>query len=445
MPTRLAAASTAKHACAWDGISHTWKPKDGNGPTIRLVNNGTWMPGADFTAPRSKFLPPRGLYVERNGSTYSGHGEKFHDICMFDRLEDFTDLDPRTPNELSVVGYGYDLTNPGEQGGHDIDLHPPAELSYTIMDCTIARCPVALYHTATGAILTRENALSNWFEYSLSRKPGNNAPGTNDIQVIPHFLRKPVGDPFAWSVVPHDEYHLCRAFMHALGLWRRDQDPVARWFINTLAEDARVCWTTMKLADYLRAGAFSLESALAAAKAAPHKGGRIVRGVAWVLRLGVANLEVGTSNAAEWKAWVAAMVTYCELVQLPCGAFHSAPISHEADQGEPWYEFGLADNKQECPSWQVPFLIVALWEAQKQIPRLRPRVVEILRKAKKLWSVATPRVPGEDGSGPGLPRYLVTAIDGMPVPLVTEGVGPARAYYDSYASTCFEEAGLGAL
>lgn len=442
MPTRLAAASTPKHACAWDGIAHTWKPKDGNGPVIRLVNNGTWMPGADFTAPRSKFLPPRGLYVERNGSLFSGTGEKFHDVSVYDRLEDFTALDPRSPNELSVVGYGYDLTNPGEQGGHDIDLHPPADLSYVVLDCTIARCPVALYHTATGAILTRENALGNWFEYSLSRKPGNVAPGTNDIQVIPHFLRKPVGDPFAWSVVPHDEYHLCRAFMHALGLWRRDQDPVARWFINTLAEDARVCWTTVKLESYLRVGAFSLESALRAAKATPHKGGRIVRGVAWVLRLGVANLEVGTSNADQWKAWVAAMVTYCETVQLPCGAFYSGVANTGSDQDEPWIQYGLAENKQAFPSWQVPFLIRALWEAQKQVPRLRERVVKILRNTAKLWSVATPRVPDEYGGADGLPRYLVTAIDGVAVPLVTEGVGPARSMYDADAFACFEEAGI---
>lgn len=425
MPTRLAAASTAKHACAWDGGAYTWKPKSGTGPTLKLVTNGSWMPGADFTRARFTDLPPRGMYVERDGVISKGVGDKYHPI-----------------GHVGVVGHGDDITNPGVQGGYMIDLAPPAEPSYAVMDCTIARSPVALPHTATGALLTRENALGSWFEYRLDRTPEHTS-GTS-IQTLPHFLTQPMGDPMAWSVRAHDQYHAYRAYQHALGLWRRDQDPIARWFILTLAEDARIAWTMNgKPQD---AGSswvpFSLRSLLAAAEANPGKGGTIVRGWAEILQLFAAALEVGAPNRTDFELTIGGMMRYAQLVQMPSGALYSAVYGYGMDQDEPVLVFNLPTNKQWTTSWQHTFACAAIDQAMIQFPSTQRKGKIILTGLKKLWGPATPRVPGEDGQAEGLPRYLVTAIDGMPVPMITDGVGPARSMYDQVAFDVFARWGI---
>jgi hypothetical protein len=336
-----------------------------------------------------------------------------------------------------------DPHNPGDVGGPFVELHPVPRVDAATVDTWIDRTPTAAYHRGTGMPLQRRD-LGSWFEYRLDRGP-------NPIQRLPQFVR-PQEPADLCSGEAADEYHLVRAFMRALGRWRQQRCPLARWAIIGLAEDARLAYTMQgKPQD---AGSswvpFSVTSMLAGANANPEHGGRIVRGIAWVLRLLDAALEVGTPYAAETQATIAALLTYWETVVTPGGALYNAPRFNAngdetwADNGEAWHLYDMASNKSECPSWQVPFGVRALWEAQHQMPRLRPRVVALLARIKRLWDTCA-KVPDMYGGAPGLPLYLVTAVDGVPVRRITEGVGQARSMYDADAFACFREAGLGGV
>ena len=286
----------------------------------------------------------------------------------------------------------------------------------------------------TGEILTRENALGWWWEYRLDR-------GDGAIFRYPHFLREPAFDPDAWAVKAFDHYHGARAFMDWLGDYRATRSPISRTLILVTAEDARVAYTLGDVPQWSDQWTpFSLKRDLESARANPGKGGRIQRGTAWTLRLFVAALEVGPPNRAEFEAVVESLLVYIRTTQLPSGAFYDARFGAGLDQDEPWLVLGLDKRKGEQPSWQSPFLIRACWEAQKQVPRLRPLAREIVLNAERLWGPKTPRVRGEDSAPDGLPRYLVTSVNGEPVLEITEGVGPARPYYDADAFAVFAEA-----
>ena len=350
-------------------------------------------------------------------------------------------LRPDRDGPVSAHGFASVMTptDAGEQGGGFIELHPPtSRCSAAIVDSWIDRSPVAAFNRRTGRALTRRD-LGKGFEYRLER-------GSDTIQRLPQFVRGTVPLALAGWEAP-DEQHLVRAFMRALGAWREGRDPVARWWILMLAEDARLAYQEATIPQTSDWRPFSLGNALADAAQNPGHGGRIVRGVAWVLRLGAAALEVGAPNQDEWRAWIAAMVRYVHLVQLDNGAFYSAPYADPngnptwADQGEAWNLYGLDERYSECPSWQIPFLVRALWEAQVQVPELSRRVVTILGKTRKLWGTA-PLVADMYGGVPGLPLYLVTAENGVPVPSVDAGVGPARSMYDADAFAVFVRAGL---
>lgn len=431
---RVPGLATPEYACefyaptaAHPALSvHVWRPRAaGTGAPVAIVStDACWAPGEPFVKPHAGGLgAPRSMVVARmkRGAwrVAAPVGPSFE----------------RVGPVATVYGNWKD---PGEVSGWEIYLHPPDGESFDLVDCTAARMPVAAWNTRTGLPLTRAE-LGDWFEYRLDR-------GDGGIFQLPHFQREPVLDPKAWSVKAHDSYHLARAYMRALGLWRAHQDPVARALILMYAEDARIAWTLGgKDPDQGSSWEpFSLRRRTLAAEKNPGRGGDIVRGVAWSLRLGVAALEVGAPNRAEWEAWVAAMLRYVRLVQMPSGAFYSASYGFGQDQDEPWLVFGLDRRKGECPSWQVPFLVRAVWEAQAEMPRVRELARAIVLDAEKLWGPRTPRVAGEDNAPAGLPRYLVTSVDGIPVAQITEGVGPARPYYDADAFAVFAAARAGA-
>lgn len=427
---RVPSLSTPEWACAFyppdakaPALSlHVWRPKRvGIGePCAIISSNACWAPGEPFVTPKPGGIgQPRSMVVARQvrglWRIASGSGPGFTKIGV-------------------ATLYG-NVRDPGEVSGWEIFLHPPDGDSWDLVDCTAARMPVAAWNTRTGEILTRENALLDWFEYRLDR-------GDGPIFRYPHFLREPAFDPDAWAVKAHDQYHGARAFMRALGLWRKHRDPVARALILAYAEDMRVAWT---LGGKEPDGGstwepFSLRRRLLAAERAPHRGGDIARGVAWSLRLGVAALECDPSNRAQWERWVESMLRYVQLVQLPSGACYMATFGYGLDQDEPVLVFGLDKRKNWAPAWQQDFLTVACWEAQKQLPRVRPVARDIVLNAARIRGPRTPIVAGEDGSEPDVPRYVVVGIDGVPLDEIREGVGNARPYYKSSAQACIDEA-----
>lgn len=436
-PVRVAGLSTREWKCSFYRPSpqnpalsvHLFKPvrSELGAPVAIVSSNACWTPGDPFLVPQPGGLgQPRSMVVLRQVRGV------------------WSIAAPRGP-PFTKLGFATLYGNPwdaGEVGGGGIVLHPPTNPSLDVVDCIAARMPVAAFDRKTGEILTRENGLGSWFEHKLDRGDDSDAvrQGRTPIFRYPHFLRDPVFDPDAWAVKPHDSYHLSRAFMDALGAWREKRDPISRAYILVCAEEARVAWTLADLPVDPNWGKFSLKNSLAAARAAPGHGGYIVRGVAWPLRLFAAAIEVGAPNRAEFEAVIEGILEYWRAVQLPSGALYSAPFGYGLDQDQPWNTYGLAKNKSESTSWQNPFAIRAIWECQRQVPRLRPIAREIVLKCEKLWGPKTPRVPGEDNSPPGLPLYLVVAVDGVPVAEVTEGVGLARGYYDADAFAVFAEA-----
>lgn len=427
-PVRVAGLSTREWKCSFYRPSpqnpalsvHLFKPvrSELGAPVAIVSSNACWTPGDPFLVPQPGGIgQPRSMVVLRQvrgvWSIAAPRGPPYTKIGI-----------------ATVYGNPWDA---GEVGGGGIVLHPPTNPSLDVVDCIAARMPVAAFDRKTGEILTRENGLGTWFEYRLDR-------GDGAIFRYPHFLRAPALDPDAWAVRAFDQYHGARAFMDWLGDYRATRSAISRTLILVAAEDARTAYTLGDIPRTSEWVPFSLKSDLAAARANPGKGGRIVRGTAWTLRLFVAALEVGPPNRAQFEAVVESLLVYIRTTQLPSGAIYDARFGAGLDQDEPWLVLGLDKRKGEQPSWQSPFLIRACWEAQKQVPRLRPIAREIVLNAEKLWGPRTPRVPGEDNAPAGLPRYLVTSIDGTPVAEITEGVGPARPYYDADAFAVFAEA-----
>lgn len=419
IPLRSASTTEwhATYATLGSFIVHRWQ-RDGH-ETVYNVSNGAWGPGDhDVVTLESPFAETPRHFIPRA------------QWCSRPAREDAKLASGWAPRMVP--------TDPGEQGGGGIEIHPRANPTTARADSWADRTPTAAYHRGTGLPLKRRD-VGNWFEYRMDRLPSHSEP---EIQRLPMFDRnEPLWPTHFWEAP--DEYHLCRAYMEDLGLWRLQRDPVARWRILSLAEDMRLSYTLEGKQQDVGSSwvPFSLRTMLQKAEASPGKGGKIVRGVAWSMRLGVAALEVGPPNPEEWRTWLAAMIRYCGLVQLPCGGFYSATYGYGMDQDEPWLLYDLDETKQECPVWQVSFLVRALWEAQKQLPGKKRQVVGILTNAKKIWDTA-PYVADEYGGAPGPNRYCVTAVNGALVPTITEGVAPARTENQADTMACFAEAGI---
>ncbi|UOF80083.1 hypothetical protein [Caudoviricetes sp.] len=336
-------------------------------------------------------------------------------------------------------GFAYWLSpnNPGDVGGAfiDDDVNPKLEICRPeVIDSWIDRSPLWAVHRGTGEPLTRRDL--GVFEYRLDR-------GAGDTQRLPQFNRA-VGSPFphlnSWEAP--DEYHLLRTFSRAARAGLAG-DRLSRAHAIMTAEDVMLAYQMQEVPQTSDWIPLSLARLKRDARAAPGRGCRIQRGLAWSLLSVVRALQLcrGLPQAERYRTWIASMVTYVEAAQLVNGAFCSFSHGYGMDQDEPWDMYGMDVNESEAPSWQMPFLIFALHEASREVPEVTRRVVGILTKCAKIWRVVS-KVPDMYGGAPGLPLYLSVARFGAPHQKIVTGVGPARSMYDVHAFRAFEAYGI---
>lgn len=414
-PIRVPALSTKEWACSYEQTeggfcTHLWRRRDGQGEPIAIHSNAAWAPGDPALGVRNGW-PARAHRTCRGGHDLQVEEDRWYTAYPFHCYSP-----AGTPNF------------PGSEGGAGIDIHPPLP-DWRKADGTGERMPVAAFHRHTGNILTRAE-LGTWFEYRLDRTD-------SVIQRIPAFDGPRVEDPWLASWVPHDEYHLCRGFMHDLGLWRAERDPAARTRILMYGEDMRVSYTLTEIKQTSPEWVpFSLARRLR--DAAPGRSGHPLRGYAWCLRLAAAVLEVAPANVEDWTTQVVAMVELLERIQHPDGWFYRGIAGQSMDQDEPVSVYGFDPRWNWTTTWQIPFAARALWEAARQVPALKPRVRAILARIKRLWE-KSPRVPDMYGGAPGLPLYL--RVEYGPFARF-KGAHLARSMYDEDMFDVFAEAGV---
>ena len=291
----------------------------------------------------------------------------------------------------------------GLQGGSGIDLYPvKTRETQAQMDGVIRRHHIARFDEQGEPVMP-------W--------PGPRYP----------LAARPQGD----SYQAIDGAHLIRAYSHAVALRR---DPVARMWLILCAYDVLRRFPLVPFTDG-DGPEYSLASMETNVWRYPHSGALgITRENAWCLRCVVEAQRVAPCSMFE--EWISRFIAMMETGQARNGAVERVGPSSGLHQGEPWSMFGLTADVEVCASWQVPFAVVALDEAVKVMPNLQPKVRTILSFISPWWQTV-PLVPGEDGSAHGLPRYLVVARGGVLVPTITEGVGPARGYYDYAAKAIF--------
>lgn len=325
----------------------------------------------------------------------------------------------------------------GEVSGANITLNPGFERTRSaglyhalVGDLVAERMPVATYRS-DGTFATRENTYGQGYEYNLygggdsgqlepfmGSKVWNQPNGCTYVQEVSNFQR-------------HDAAHLIRAYGDDLAAAWLCHDAAAEHRLALYAEDMRIShWQGLinKTSDYKP---FSLGMQLQNAQASPGHGTSIQRSEAWVDLLGATRIARGPTEPL-WLAWGQTKLALYRTAQMPSGLMYEG-FYPDSDNGEPWDMFALDHAKQECPSWQAPFLLRG-WYALAVQARDAPALASIQKLATALYLSPRPTVAGEDNTGQwGNPRYLVTAIGGVPVAACTEGVGPARPYHDADA------------
>lgn len=317
----------------------------------------------------------------------------------------------RTAN-LSPAPYG--STSGGEQGGDGIELFPRWTRDNRLaMDGTAMRHDVG-YFTPDGM------------------------PTLGDGKRYPLAARN-----LANGYERYDGSHYIRAYRHAVAQWKKDRDPFARMWLILCAFDVIRRWPLVGFADG-EGPEYSLAAMEQNVAASPHLGALgITRENAWGLRCVVEAYRA--SQYPLFRTWIDRFVRMVEVGQAANGAIERHTKASGLQQGEPWGMFNLPDYAEVCVSWQTPFLVVAVNEARKLVPECTESARTIMARIQAWWHNVE-LVPGDvyDGipTNPGLPRYLVVAINGNLDDYISEGVGPARSQYDGYAFEAFKEIGL---
>lgn len=389
----------------FDGIRHTWtKP----GAAMLSVRTS----GAD--------LVPRGATVERTRR--------------------------RRYLPYALTGWG-EVTNGNAPGGQGITLNPAWQAdTLAALDGTIERHNVCAF-TESGELLTRER-LGYGFEYT----PVNDPPQVQRIPALSGPLPSS-GPALGWQRI--DPAHLIRAFGPAVAAWRERRDPIAFWDLQRNANDAMLHYADQKVGagDGFR---WSLAQ-IAENAATTHKGSAQfgeIRAHAWSLR---AVVEAYRARLQEWPKefeeplaqWIRTFVRTVHDIQAPNGALACNDIGSGQEQGQPWFveqaewtstyenqvpqgqSAGLLSAREtELPSWQMPFMLRALYEAHVVLAdaEVTAMVKDIVRKWMRVWRTCE-RIPGEYG-GVGLPKYIVVSRDGALMPTLSEGIGAGITEYD---------------
>ena len=302
----------------------------------------------------------------------------------------------------------YGSKDGGEQGGQGIDLYPKWERETLMrLDGTIRRHHIARFDEKGEPVMPWPGP-----RYPLAARP----------------------QPDGYQAI--DGAHYIRAYSHAVALPR---DPVARMWLILCAYDVLRRFPLVPFMDG-DGPEFSLASMETNVWRYPHSGALgITRENAWCLRCVVEAQRVSPTDM--FAEWISRFISMIELGQALNGAVERVGPSSGLHQSEPWGMFGLPADFEVCTWWQTTFMVVALDEAAKVLPRLQPKVRTILSRIAPWWQ-AVPIVPGDvyDGipTAPGLPRYLVVARGGVLAPTITEGVGPARSAYDYAAKAIFQ-------
>lgn len=400
--TRVPVFEFGPWRCEWNARrgTHTF-----TGPsTIVVHSNAAWKSGMPPVR-HGEHLPARFMQVDRT---------------LLRRLRGAIGWPP------PMKGWG-NVTDGGEQGGQGVELYPAwRDDRLRELDGTIERHAIGACHADTGAPITREDLGSG--EYVLHAATMNDGV---PFQLWP-FVGQDWAHPLAhWQRI--DGAHLIRAYAAAVAAWNAKRDPVARMWLILVAHEV------VRSYAFERTGGWSLASMEDNVHATPHTGGLgITRWNAWCLRAVVEAQKAAPCRL--FSSWIQRYVDVLYLGQAENGALERHKYGEGLDQEEPVRLFGLDPRFEWCTSWQTPFLVAAVREAMRAVPMVYGHGRTILERARLLWDV--PYVAGEDGSQPGLPRYLVIAESGRLLERVTWGVGPARPYYDGDAFRCFAEVGL---
>jgi hypothetical protein len=304
-----------------------------------------------------------------------------------------------------------------------------------------------------GELLTRAD-LGYGFEYT----PVNDPPQVQRIPALGGTL--PTSGPaLGWQRI--DPAHLIRAYAPAVAAWAHQRDPVAFWWLQMVANDVMLSYADQKVGS---GPGFRWSLAQIAENAATtHKGtaqfGEI-RAHAWSLRAVVEALRalddaMSASNLYDEQrelserldAWITTFVRTVHDVQADNGALASNGIGDGQEQLQPWFVpqavrtptghwqlhgtgYLLDANETELPSWQVPFMLRALYEDHVVLndAEITTMVRDIVRKWMRVWHTCE-RVPGEYG-GVGLPKYIIVSRDGTLAPTLSEGIGAGLNEYD---------------
>ena len=283
----------------------------------------------------------------------------------------------------------------GEQGGGDINLR--FRYDQARLDGTIER-----------------HAIGWWEPDGTPHMPGTRYP-------LQQF--EPTS-PYAKI----DGAHYLRAFEYA----GASLEPVANFWRKTCSADVRRRFSYEPFSD-AEGPEYSLGTMWVNVQGAARGSGAlgICRELAHALRA-VVESQRGLTTFEEFE-WIRRMLTTIELGQAENGAVEAHTYGCGVAQEEAEARaFGIPEGTYWCVSWQVPYLIRAVYEAMRVEPGFRELGRRIIARFKP-WYV---RWPGT------LPRYLIMGRNGQPVKTITEGVGPGIPTWDADARYIIAELGL---